>query len=517
MDAPHTDREQAYPTHILVAAVLGASLGFVGASIVNVALPTFQSELGADATEIQWIVSAYNLAIAALLLSAGAFSDRHGHLAIFRLGLITYTAASLACAFAGEPSTLIAARAFQGFAGALLVPSSLGLVNAAYPAHARGHAVGLWSSFGAVGAGMGPLLGGFLLDFTSWHYLFWMNIPIAIGAWWLLRSERRRVPEIRPVHRFDWPGAIYSVLALGLVTYTAIESSKLGIFHPVILVLSGMAVVVGYLFIRTQRHAEDPLLPIGIFRSRNFLATNVVTFLAYCTIGGGFYVMMLTWIQIQGYSPLAAGAITLPFMLFTGGFAHAVGNLVRRIGPKVPLSSGVLLLGLGFMIFSLPGIGTPFWIGYLPGIIVAAAGIALLVGPVTTVVMGSVELRHAGIASGINSAIARSAILLSVAILGSIHFAQFEQVANARLATLDLQPAVKTQMRAQLINMAAAEIPSLADPDTAQALHNVVVESFMQASRFIMRIAGAISILGALIAFIYVERPRRELLFDDNG
>lgn len=337
MKSGRDEAGNSHPTAVLAAAVLGAGLGFLGASIVNVALPTFQTELGADATDIQWIVSAYNLAIAALLLRAGAFSDRVGHLKIFRLGLVTCAGASIVCAVAWEPSVLIVGRALQGFASALLVPSSLGLVNTVFPAHSRGYAVGLWSSFSAVGGGLGPIIGGLTIAFATWHYMFWINLPIVAVVWWLLRAQSDTAIRPQTQRRFDWAGSIYSILALGLLTFAAIESPRIGVAHPITIALFGAAFFAAFLFLRTQHRSAAPLMPLTMFHSRNFSAANLVTFLTYCTIGGGFYVMMLTWIQIQGYSPLAAGAITLPFMLFTGGFAHTVSSLVRRIGPKVPL------------------------------------------------------------------------------------------------------------------------------------------------------------------------------------
>lgn len=508
-NAPH-------PTRILVAATLGAALGFVGASVVNVALPTFQTELGANASDIQWIVSAYNLAIAALLLSAGAYSDRQGHFRIFQIGLVLYAIASIACALAWDPAALIAGRALQGFAGALLVPSSLGLVNTAYPAHLRGHAVGLWSSFSAVGGGMGPLIGGLLIDAASWRYLFWINIPIVLVVGYLLIGQHRQTPDTAPQRAFDWTGAVASILALGLLTIAAIESARLGISHPIVVGLFIVAALSGFVFVRVQQRTSNPLMPLLLFRSRNFSSANVVTFLAYWTIGGGFYVMMLTWIQIQGYSPIAAGAITLPFMLFTGGFAHAVGKLVRRIGPKLPLSAGVALLGLGFISFALPAVGTSFWIGYLPGVLVTAAGIALLVAPLTTVVVGSVELSHSATASGINSAVARSAILLSVAVLGAIHFGLFKHAAILGLDQLALTPALDAYMRDQLINMAAAEVPNGTAAGVGDAIRAVIVGSFMYAARIVILIAGAISLLGAIIAFIFVDAPERTSLLNDS-
>ncbi len=504
--------KEAFPRAILAATVLGAGLGFLGASIVNVALPTFQSELSADATDIQWIVSAYNLAIAALLLSAGAFSDRVGHLRIFRLGLVICASASLVCAVAWEPSVLIAGRALQGFASALLVPSSLGLVNTLFPAHSRGYAVGLWSSFSAVGGGLGPIFGGLAIEFATWQYMFLINLPIVIVVWWLLRAQTYTRVEPQSQHPFDWPGATYSVLALGLLTFAAIESPRIGIAHPVTVTLIVAAGIAGILFLRTQQRSVAPLTPLTMFHSRNFAAANVVTFLSYCSIGGGFYVMMLAWIQIQGYSPLAAGAITLPFMLFTGGFAHSVSSLVRRIGPKVPLAMGAMLLGVGFFTYALPAVGTSFWIGYLPGVLLTALGIALLVAPITTVIMGSVALRHSATASGINSAVARSAILLSVAVLGAVHFAQFERSASERLDQLSLSAELDSHMRAELVKMAAARIPSDTPPSIATALEDLITGSFMFATRLVLIIAGGLSILAALIAFMYIDRPERDPL-----
>lgn len=506
MTARTSPHSEPHPGRILFAAVCGASLGFIGASVVNVALPTFQTELGADATDIQWIVSGYNLAIASLLLSAGAFSDRIGHRATFRFGLVLYTVASIACGAASDPAILIAARVVQGLAAALLVPSSLGLVNTAYAPENRGHAVGLWSSFSAVGAGMGPFIGGATIEFLSWRYMFWMNIPVAAAAWWLLSSANVAPVARHAVERFDWKGAAYSVATLGLFTTAAIESSTFGITHPLVVSLFSLAVIAGWLFTRSQSRVRSPLIPPGMFRSRNFAVVNLVTFLAYCTIGGGFYVMMLTWIQIQGYSPLAAGTITLPFMLFTGGFAHAVGHLVRRTGPKLPLSAGLLCLGCGFLSWTVPGIGTSFWFGYFPGVLVTALGIALLVGPITTVVMGSVEVRYSGTASGVNSAVARSAILLSVAVLGAIQFVAFERAATDGLAALPLGDDTATFMRNELVNMAAAEIPAALSDDTRSAIRSVIDNAFLSAAKIVIMMSGLLALVAAAITWRWVER-----------
>jgi hypothetical protein len=437
------------------------------------------------------------------LLSAGAVSDRFGHLAIFRLGLIVCAISSVVCAIAWSPTVLIVGRALQGLSSALLVPSSLGLVNTAYPIEERGRAVGLWSSYSAVAGGVGPLIAGVLLATTSWRYLFWINVPMVALVWYLLGRTAVLGHETHS-RRFDWPGAGYSIVTLALLTFAAIQSSTLGIAHPIVLSSFGVAALLAHRFLRRQKVAENPLIPLGIFRSRNFMAANVVTFLAYSSIGGGFYVMMLTWIQIQGYSPLAAGTITLPFMLFTAGFAHPVARIVRRIGARLPLSIGVTLLGIGFVIFAIPDVGTSFWLGYFPGIIATASGIALLVAPVTTVIMGSVDPSQSGIASGINSAIARSAILLSVAVLGAIHIAQFEQAAILGLATLDLPTTLESFMHSELINMAAAEIPSEASPEVREAIREVIVNAFMSAARIAMLIAAALSLCGGLIAFFAI-------------
>jgi EmrB/QacA subfamily drug resistance transporter len=506
MNDPPDPSVEPRPGRVLIASVCGASLGFIGASVVNVALPTFQLELGADATDIQWIVSGYNLAIASLLLGAGAFSDRFGHRRTFHFGLVCCTAASIVCGAATSPDVMIAARVAQGFAGALLVPSSLGLVNTAYPAATRGHAVGLWSSFSAVGAGLGPFIGGLMIESASWPYMFWMNVPIALLAWWLLSTSHAARDIPHRDHPFDWTGAAYSVATLGVFTFAAIETSALGITHPLVLAGFVLAAIGGCLFIRTQSRSRAPLMPLTMFHSRNFSAVNLATFLAYCTIGGGFYVMMLTWIQIQGYSPLAAGTITLPFMLFTGGLAHAVGNLVRRIGPRLPLTTGMVLLGCGFLSWTLPTIGTSFWIGYLPGVLATALGIALIVGPVTTVVMGSVDVKQSGTASGVNSAVARSAILLSVAVLGAIHYGVFEQSASQQLANITLDSQLAAHLQRELINMAAIDIPATVAPATRATISGIIDAAFLSAARLVMAIAGMLALAGAFVVYRYVGR-----------
>lgn len=494
---------------VLIAAICGASLGFIGASVVNVALPTFQSQLGADATDIQWIVSAYNLAIASLLLGAGAFSDRFGHRRTFRFGLLCYTAASILCGAASDPDLMIAARTAQGFAAALLVPSSLGLVSSAYPAGQRGRAVGLWSSFSAVGAGLGPLIGGLMIGYASWRFMFWLNVPIAIAAWYLLTTSHAVDDVSHRDQPFDWLGAAYSVATLGLFTFAAIETSVLGISHPLILTGFALAAAGALLFIRTQAIGPAPLMPLSLFHSRDFRAVNLATFLTYCTIGGGFYVMMLTWIQIQGYSPLAAGAITLPFMLCTAGLAHTVGRLVARFGPRVPLTVGMTLLSCGFFSWTLPAMGTPFWLGYLPGVLATALGIALIVGPVTTVVVGTVGLERSGIASGVNSAIARSAILLSVAVLGAIHYGVFEHAATAQFAAMDLDPALVSYLQREMINMAAIDVPGRFDAATRTGVHGVIDTAFLNAARLIMLIAGVLALAGAFVVYRNVDRIER--------
>ena len=498
--------EPRRPTPVLVAAILGASLGFVGASVVNVALPTFQTALGADATDLQWVVSAYNLAIAALLLGAGAWSDRFGHVRTFRIGLVLYTAASIACGAATDPSVMICGRVAQGVGAALLVPSSLGLVNTMYPADARGHAVAVWSSFSAVGAGMGPFLGGFLIDVVSWRFIFWMNVPVAVAAAWLVMNVPPSRPHETDADAFDWPGAAYSVIALGLLTFSAIETSQLGLGHPLVVAAFGAAIFSAWRFVRRERRAAAPMIPLALFRSREFSAANAVTFLAYCTIGGGFYVMMLTWIQIQGYSALVAGTIALPFMLMTAAFAHPVATIVRRLGARLPLTAGLVLLGTGFLSWVRPDVGTSFWSGYFPGVISTAIGIALIVGPVTYVVVGAVDVRYSATASGINSAVARTATLLSIAVLGAVHFQVFETQASRAIDQLGLAREAAGALRGELINMAAARIPETLDPDMRDTVRSLLDAAFLAGTRSVVAIAGALALAAAVIAFRRVER-----------
>ena len=510
------------PAPFLTAAIVGAGLGFLGASVVNVALPTFQVELGASASQIQWIVSAYNLAIAALLLSAGAFSDRYGHLGVFRFGLATYGIASVICAVTTTADILIAARALQGLAAAVLIPSSIGLVNTTYPAHARAHAVGLWSNFSALGGGLGPLFGGTMIALLSWRWMFWVNLPLVCFAWWQLQRGTKFVAggtaaDTVRTDSFDWQGAIYSIVALGFATVAIIGSARLGVSHPKTLGFMAVAVLFAILFLYSQSIHKTPIVPLSLFRSQNFVAANIVTFLTYSTIGGGFYIMMLHWIQIEHYSTLAAGALTLPFLMCTAGLAHPVSRLTRRIGAKLPMTAGASGLGLGFASFAAASPDVSFWIAYFPGILLSAVGITLLVAPVTMVVMGEVSLNQSGLASGINSAVARSAILLSVATLGAIHYTTFFDHAAAALAELALDPADRAFARGELINMAAAKLPANIDIASAQALRAAIEDSFVHAVRLTMLIAAGLSLLAALVAFILIEQPRHADVQQDDS
>ena len=497
------------PQLVLISAVLGASLAYVGASIVNVALPTLQRVLGADATQLQWIVSGYNLAIAALLLSAGAFADRFGHYRTFRAGLVTYAMASAICACATRPEMLIAGRLLQGIAAALLVPSSLGLVTTNHEPADRAHAVSLWSSFSAVGAGMGPLVGGMLIDNAAWPFVFWMNLPVVAVAWWLLTRAAPVAAVVNRAHTpFHWRSASLAILALGSGTYALIESAAKGLTDPWCAGMAAASIICAWRFVRYQQHPDAALIPISVFRSRNFTMANVATFLAYCAIGGGFYVMMLTWIDVQGYSATAAGAITLPFMLMTAGLAQPVGRIVRRFGPKLPLALGMSLLGLGFLTWIPAEVGTSFWLGYMPGVVLTATGIGLFVGPVTSVVVGDVDVSLSGVASGINSAVARSATLLSVAALGAVHFASFDNAAQLLIADIDLTPATTAALHAELIHLTAAEIPAHVPTATRLLIESALDQAFLHATRKVAFLAGSLAIAAALIAFIFIGGTR---------
>jgi EmrB/QacA subfamily drug resistance transporter len=404
---------------VLVAAILGSAMTFIDSTAVNVSLPVLQRELHATTGQTQWVIEGYALFLSALILLGGALGDLYGRRLVFGIGIAIFALASLGCALAGSIELLILARCIQGIGGALSTPGSLSLISAAYSGAARGRAIGLWSGFSALTSAGGPIIGGWLTQAFSWRYVFVINVPIAIAVLIILAFHVAESRDESADRKIDLVGAILGTVGLGLLVYGLIAMNG-GRFSPLALATSGAGLVALWLFVLYERRTPDPMVRCDLFASRNFSAANIYTFFLYAAIGGSLYFVPFVLINVHHYSPTEAGAALLPFVGILVASSRWSGGLVARIGPRTPLLLGAILAGLGFLAFAVPGTGGSYWTTFFPAATILGCGAALFVAPLTTTVMNAVPVEHAGVASGVNNAVARTAGLIGVALLGIV-------------------------------------------------------------------------------------------------
>ena len=382
---------------------------------MNVALPELGRDLDADIADLQWVLNGYMLTLASLILLGGSLGDRLGRVRVFNVGVAWFTIASALCAFAPNTETLIAARVLQGVGGALLTPGSLAIIEATFRPEDRGRAIGLWSALGGAATAVGPLLGGYLIDAVSWRAIFFINLPI--GAF-VIYEARRHVPETRDPNapsRLDLPGAVLATLALASLTMALIQLSEHGIGSPRVLGSLAVGVVAAVLFVLVERTSDHPMLPLDIFRSRQFTSANLVTFVVYAALGGVFF-LLVVFLQVSlGYSAIEAGAATLPITILMLVLSPRAGALAQRIGPRLPLTVGPLVIAASLLLMRTIDSGDGYVEAVLPPIIVFGLGLSLVVAPITATVLAAADPDHAGVASGVNNAVARMAGLAAVA------------------------------------------------------------------------------------------------------
>jgi EmrB/QacA subfamily drug resistance transporter len=488
---------------VLAATILASSMAFIDGTVVNVALPALQSSLNATAVDLQWVIEAYSLLLSALLLVGGSLGDHYGRRRIFLIGVALFAAASAACGFAGDIRQLIAARALQGLGAALLVPGSLAIISSSFSENERGRAIGTWSGFSAITAGIGPVMGGWLIEHVSWRAVFFINLPIAILV---ILIALRHVAENSDKEntRVDWLGAILAATGLGALVYGLIESSRLGFADKsVILVLTAAgALLVVFLFVEAR--ISQPMLPLALFRVRTFAGANLLTFLLYAALGGTLFFLPLNLIQVQHYSATAAGAALLPFILIISFLSRWSGGLIVSYGAKLPLIVGPLIAAIGFGLFMLPSVGGSYWAGFFPPIVILGLGMAISVAPLTTTVMNSVASNRAGIASGVNNAVARTAGLLAIAVLGIVMLHVFSGALDQRLAEHKLPSSASRSLPAQRTKLAAIAVPEDQDPATQQLIRRAIDESFVSGFRSIMAIGAVLAVASAVTALTLI-------------
>lgn len=499
------DRSETVGPWVLAAAILGSSITFIDGTVVNVALPILQRDLAATVGQTQWVVESYALMLSALILVGGSLGDLFGRKKIFSIGVLIFGIASVICGLAQDANQLIVARGVQGIGAAMLVPGSLALISANFSKKNRGRAIGTWSGVTAIAAGIGPVLGGWLIETFSWRWIFFLNVPLVAAV---LLITWFRVPESsddKATKRIDWLGASLATVGLGGLVFGLIESNSLGLGNAIVIA----SLVVGVLalagFVLVEARIKHPMIPLGLFRSKAFLGSNLLTLFLYAGLSGLMFFLPFILIQVQNYGPTAAGAALVPFILTMFLLGRWAGGLVDRYGSKLPLTIGPFIAACGFALFAVPGAdAASYWTSYFPAVMVMSAGMAIAVAPLTTTVMGAVEERHAGTASGINNAVSRTAGLLAVAAFGVVLVMTFEREFSADVNRMQIPEAARQQLLDQAGDLAEIKIPETLPPDQMFAVDKSIRDSFIDGFRVVTIIAAALAVLSSIMAWILI-------------
>jgi EmrB/QacA subfamily drug resistance transporter len=486
-----SDPETCNGPWILTATILASSMAFIDGTVVNVALPALQVALHASVADMQWVVEAYALLLASLLLLGGSLGDLYGRRKIFLFGVFVFAIASAWCGIASSISILIIARGLQGIGAAFLVPGSLSLVSASFSEKDRGRAIGTWSGFTAITAAIGPVLGGWLVENVSWRCVFFINLPLAAAVVWITLWC---IPESRnetAKRELDWKGAILATVSLGAITFALIEASK-GSLIVWICGFIGIAALFG--FFMMEAHSPAPMISLHLFRSRDFTGANLLTFLLYAPLSGILFFLPLDLIQVQHYSATQAGAALLPLILLIFILSRWSGGLVSRHGARMPLTIGSIVVAVGFALFLRPGIGGAYWNTFFPAVIVLGIGMSIIVAPLTTAVMESVLTAEAGVASGINNAISRIAGLLAIAVFGVILSVGFNTSLSRSLSRMPLSAASRQIIDLQRPRLAGAE-------SNNPAIKHMIELAFISGYRDVIWISAGLALLGSFVAY----------------
>jgi EmrB/QacA subfamily drug resistance transporter len=498
--APCPKRPDRAGIWILTVAILGSSMAFIDGTVVTVALPALQSSLHASAADVQWVVECYALFLSALVLVGGSLGDVYGRRLAFACGVAIFAIASVWCGLAPNVRQLIVARGVQGVGGALLIPGSLALISASFPEAERGRAIGAWSGFTAMTTAIGPVLGGWLVQHFSWRWVFFINLPpaavvLALAFW--------RVPESRNElgnRALDWRGALLAFLALAGIVFALIEFNSGSRFIP-LAAAAGLCFLLAFLY--TEVRSTAPMLPLSLFRSRDFAGANLLTFFLYSALGGMLFFLPLNLIQVQKYSPTEAGAALLPFILLMVLLSRWSGGLLARYGARRPLILGPMVAAVGYALLAKSSIAESYWTAFFPGVIVLGLGMSISVAPLTTVVMTAVAQDRAGVASGVNNAISRVAGLLAIAVFSLVVTYTFDRALERRMDTLALPIATRKQIESQKSRLAAVDTKD-------RAGQQAIAASFVAGYSVIAWISAGLALASSGAAAFFLSALKRK-------
>ncbi len=498
----------------IIATILGSTIVFLDATVVNVALPAISDDLNAGLADQQWVVEAYALATVALLLVGGALGDQFGRRRIFEIGTVGFGITSILCALAPSSTFLIAARALQGLTGALLVPGSLAIIAATFEGAERGKAVGTWTAWTGIATVLGPAGGGALIEAISWRAIFWVNVPLVIFTFLLTRSQVQESLDPEADRSIDWLGILMSAAGFGGIVFGFIEQPTHGWGDPIVLVpLIGGALLVA-LFLAWEASYRHSMLDLGLFRVRNFAVTNLETLIVYSGLIGAFFFVTLFLQQTAGYSPLAAGFATTPASVAMFFLSPVFGRIATSTGPRVPMCVGPIVGGIGLLLLTRVGSDPNYVTDVLPGVIVFGLGLSATVAPLTATALNSVPEHQVGVASGINNEVSRIAGVLAIAILGALIAGKFGSTVDSKLAGANLSPQADRAISKAKDNPLQPPSTDGVPPAEATEVTSATVDGAEDGFHLAMMVAGTLMIVGGVVAGVYLRNPPRESAYD---
>jgi EmrB/QacA subfamily drug resistance transporter len=481
---------------VLLVASLASSISYIDESVVNVALPAIETDLGASVVVIQWLVNAYTLTLSAFLLLGGAAGDHFGRRRIFVAGVAIFTAASVWCGFSPTIAQLILARAIQGAGAALLIPSSLAIIGATFDDSERGKAIGTWAGISAVAAAVGPLLGGWIVDHVTWRWIFLINPLVAIPT---IGIALYRVPESRDAEAkggLDWRGALLAFISLGSLIFGLMAAPVSGWTDKIVLVALFTGMLLLAVFVWEQARNPSPILPVELFQSRTFSAVNLLTLALYAALGGALFFLPFALIQVQGFSAALAGTVFLPLTLIMGVLSRWSGGLLDRFSAKWLLVVGPTIASFGFGLLALPIGGHSYW-AFLVPMTILGLGMVVTVAPLTTTVIQAVPAHQTGVAAGINNAVSSLANLLAVALLGASALGIYDHALDRRLAAASVSSEVQQAVQIAQRQFVTAPALSTVQGNDRQIAETILKGALAESIQVMMLVCAILALAGA--------------------
>jgi EmrB/QacA subfamily drug resistance transporter len=493
---------------IMSSTILASSMAFIDGTALNVALPSLQRSLNASGADLFWILNAYLLMLASLIILGGSLGDKLGRKKIFITGILIFILGSAACGLSPDVNFLIACRSLQGLGGALMIPGSLSIISSSFSSKERGTAIGTWSAFTTMIMVGGPILGGALADAGLWRYIFYINVPLGIVSILILLFKVKESRDEETDHALDFPGALFSLLGLALLTFGFLRIPEVGFKDPqsYIALIAGLIATV--IFILIEQRSKHPMMPLELFKNKTFSGANLLTFFLYAGLSAGILFTSLDAVQVQGYKQVQAGLILLPFTVLMISVARFAGSLADKYGPRWLLIIGPSIAGIGLLLLSFikqTNGPSDYWTTFFPGIFTFGLGMSLTVAPLTSTVMGALPDHYSGTASGINNAVTRIAGVFAIAILGALAILLFSGFLSERINNIQLDPDEKRSVMEQVKNLGNAKPPVTIKDTDKITIAKAYKEGFISAYNKVMLICAVLAFLSAVMSFLFIK------------